>query len=108
MWLRALVVALLLVPVIVSAERVRSGPIQVDVAASPFGLTFGATDGGDLLSSVAGPAADGPAALSVRTTTGWVHATSITQLRRSRGAIDATLATTDAQGGTIALRVAPA
>jgi hypothetical protein len=75
----------------------------VDVAASPFALTFSATAGGDLLSSVAGPAVDGPAALSVRTTTGWVHATSITQLRRSRGAIDATLATTDERGGTIAL-----
>ena len=108
MRLRSLVVALLVLSVAARAERVRSGPIQVDVAASPFGLTFSATDGGGLLSSVAGPAAGGPAALSVRTTSGWVHATHATQLRRSRGAIEATLATTDAQGGTIALRVEPA
>jgi hypothetical protein len=108
MRLQAVVVAVLLLPAVAWAERVRSGPIQVDVAASPFALTFSATDGGEVLRSVVGPTADAPGALSVRTTTGWIHATAITARRRSRGEIDATLATTDPNGGTIALHVQPA
>ena len=101
-----LAVATLLLPTGAWSETVRSGALRADLEPSPFALSF-SWSGGGKLASVVGMGADAPAALSVRTTGGWVHATAVTRLRRMRGGIEATLATTDPDGGTIELQVRP-
>src|SRR5262245_58222628 len=89
------------------ADTVRSGSLRVDVATAPFSLAFRGDDGALLASAVsAEPAA--PSALSVRTATGWVHATTVSTMTRAGGTLRMTVQTTDPQGATFAVQIKPA
>src|SRR5262249_52992858 len=50
----------------------------------------------------------GPSALSVRTSTGWVHATTVSSVMRTGRGLRMIVQTSDPQGGTFALRISPA
>jgi alpha-D-xyloside xylohydrolase len=102
----SLLLLVLLVPTAVRAETVRSGSLRVDVATSPFSLTF-VVDGGPSLSSASDAGADGPSALALRTPTGWIHATSVSRLARKGNGLRMTVDTSDPQAGAFEVRVAP-
>jgi len=104
----AVLIATLAVSTVARSETVSSGALHVDVAGAPFAFVFSDSDGRVVLESTPDASPAVPGALSVRTAAGWLHATSVTQLRRSRGGIDATLATTDPAGTTFVLHVRPA
>jgi len=97
----------LLTPMATRAETVRSGSLRVDVATSPFSLTF-VVDGGPSLTSVSDAGATAPSALSLRTPTGWVHATSASRLTRKGNGLRLTVETSDPQVGAFEVRIAPA
>src|SRR5262249_37374013 len=89
------------------ADTIRSGSLRVDVGTTPFSLTFTVEDG-PVLSSKTDAGAVGPSALSVETSTGWIHATTVAAVSRGGDALRLTVATTDPQGGTFDLRIRPA
>jgi hypothetical protein len=82
-----------------------AAPLAGDVVDHPFALSFVDGTGIPVLVSASGVGGTGPAALSVRTADGWIHATSVAKVRRSRAALRAVLQTDDAGGRTIALRM---
>src|SRR5262245_8121592 len=102
-----LLLLLLLAPTAALTASVRSGSLRVDIGTAPFSLTF-ITDDGSLLSSVKNAGAAGPAALSVRTPAGWVHATTVFAVAREDGGLRMAVQTTDPQGATFTLRIGPA
>jgi alpha-glucosidase (family GH31 glycosyl hydrolase) len=89
------------------AETVRSGSLQADVGTGPLSLTF-IVDGGPHLSSVTDTSTGGPSALSVRTASGWVHATTVSSVVREGRGLRMAVGTSDPEGGTFDLRVSPA
>src|SRR5262249_8116273 len=102
-----LLLLLLLAPTAALTASVRSGSPRVHIGTAPFSLTF-LTDQRLLLSSVKGAGAAGPAALSVRTPAGWVHATTVFAVAREDGGLRMAVQTNDPQGATFTLRVRPA
>src|SRR5262249_48353691 len=97
----------LLAPPAAPADTLRSGSLRVDVANAPFGLTF-ASDEGPVLSSAPGASPAGPSALAVRTSAGWIHATTVSSTNPNGRRLRLVVQTDDPQGATCALDITPA
>ena len=89
------------------ADTLRSGSLRVDVTTAPFALTF-ASDDGPVLSSAPDAGPGGPSALAVRTSAGWVHATTVSSTNPNGRRLRMVVQTDDPQGATFAVRLRPA
>src|SRR6185503_4181648 len=92
-------------PGMATAAGVRSGSLRADVAEAPFALTFTDAAGAVVLASAPAAAPGSPAALSVRTSDGWIHATAVVTVRKDRGGLRYVLGTDDPQDRPIELQV---
>ena len=96
---------LAVVAAVLLARASTAASLEGDVSDQPFALSFDDGTGVPVLTSASGVGVAGPAALSVRTADGWIHATAVATVRRTRAALRAVLRTDDAGGRTIALRM---
>ncbi len=105
--IRASAILLVLIAATVApADTIESGSLRVDVGTSPLSFVF-SSEGGPVLASVTGTGPVGPAALSVRTASGWIHATTASTLSR-KGGLRMRVQTSDPMGGAFDLRIKPA
>ena len=104
----ASVIGCALPAVATAQERVESGALSADVRAEPWGLTFRDRTGAPVLAEARERGAGATGALGFRTASGWARATRVLSARREGGAYLASVATTDAVGRRLDVRVAPA
>jgi alpha-glucosidase (family GH31 glycosyl hydrolase) len=97
---------LLLASAPVRADGASHGALRVEVGTAPFSLVF-VGEHGPVLRSATSAGAAGPAALSVRTAAGWVHATTVSSWVREEGGLRLIVETSDPQGATFEVRIRP-
>ena len=84
-----------------------AGALRADASADPWGLQLVDADGGLVLAEDPSTDADPAGTIGFRTAGSWVHATRVLSSRRDGDAYVAELATTDAAGRTIEVRLRP-